>query len=197
MKRLPVNLASNPIEQRRRLRRITSIALGSALLMTALHAALGWSLMAAPAPEVAPDAAALAELRAAGNEVLGLATGADPRVARRIAVSVGLANALIEQRVFPWAGLFAMLEETLPDDVRLELIQPLAALDGVRLTLTAASGSGDALLVFLGALERRPELLAVYPGRQLVGPDGDLRLSIEAIARIGGAPAAPSGGNGQ
>ncbi|MGD8331973.1 MAG: hypothetical protein PVJ49_21240, partial [Acidobacteriota bacterium] len=48
----------------------------------------------------------------------------------------------------------------------------------------AASASEDSLLAFLGALEQRPELAAVYPGRQMIGVDGDLRLSIEAIARI-------------
>lgn len=193
MKRLPVNLASNPIERRRWLRRIKLTAVGVALLVTALHSALGWSLLALPPPDGAPEAAALAELRARGDEVARMATAADPRAARRIAVAVGLANALIEQRVFPWAGLFAMLEETLPDDVQLEIIQPLATVDGIHLTLTAASASGDSLLAFLGALERRPELLTVYPGRQLVGADGDLRLSIEAVARNAGTPPAGAG----
>jgi len=183
MKRLPVNLASNPIEQRRWLRRVKITAVTVALVLSALHAVLAISLLDAPEP-AAPDVEALAELRYQGSDVLDMVRNADPREARSMAVSVGLANALIQQRTFPWAGLFTMLEQTLPDDVRLEIIQPLATVDGVRLTLTAASSSGDSLLAFLGALEGRPELLAVYPGRQMIGADGDLRLSVEAIARF-------------
>jgi hypothetical protein len=183
MKRIPVNLASNPIEQRRWLRRVKLVAVAATVLVTALHAALAWSLIDAP-QAVVPDAEVMRELRSQGNEVLALVPGADPRAAQRIALSVGLANALIDQHAFPWGGLFTMLEETLPDDARLEIIQPITTLDGVRLTLTAASSAEDSLLAFLGALERRPELAAVYPGRQMIGADGELRLSIEAIARI-------------
>lgn len=184
MKRLPVNLASNPIEHRQWLRRVKLTAIGVAMLLSVLHLALAWSLLDAPEAN-APDLEAMVELRYWSDEVAEMVSTADPRAARRAAVSVGLANALIEQRVFPWAGLFAMLEESLPDDVRLEIIQPVTTIDGVRVTLTAASSSGDSLLEFLGALEARPELRAVYPGRQLLGPDGELRLSIDAFARAG------------
>jgi Tfp pilus assembly protein PilN len=183
MKHLPVNLASNPIEQRRWLRRVKIAAVAVALLVSVLHGLLAFSLLDTP-QDRAPDLQALRELRYQGSDVLDMVTNADPREARSMAVAVGLANALIQQRTFPWAGLFTMLEQTLPDDVRLEIIQPLATVDGVRLTLTAASASGDSLLAFLGALEQRPELVAVYPGRQMIGADGDLRLSVEAIARI-------------
>ena len=202
MKRVPVNLASNPIEHRQLVRRIQTISLVVALVLTALHVALGFSLFDEPVTD-APDVEELAELRYWGSEVEDMVTNADPRAARRVAVSIGLANALIDQRTFPWAALFSVLEETLPDDVRLEIIQPFVTIDGVRLTLTAASASETSLLAFLGALESRPELdrtalrgragrpelVAVYPGRQLIGPDGDLRLSIEARAVLADAPA--------
>jgi Tfp pilus assembly protein PilN len=184
MKRLPVNLASNPIEHRQWLRRVKLTALGIAVVLSVLHLALAWSLLDASQAD-APDIEAMAELRYWSEEVAEMVSTADPRAALRAAVSVGLANALIDQRVFPWAGLFAMLEDSLPDDVRLEIIQPITTIDGVRVTLTAASSSGDSLLEFLGALEARPELRAVYPGRQSLGPDGDLRLWIEALARDG------------
>lgn len=184
MKRLPVNLASNPIEHRQWLRRVKLTALAVAVVLSVLHLALAWSLLDAPQAD-GPDIEAMLELRDWSDEVAELVATADPRAAVRAAVSVGLANALIEQRVFPWAGLFSLLEESLPDDVRLEIIQPVTTIDGVRLTLTAASSSEDSLLAFLGALEGRPELFAVYPGRKLLGPDGDLRLSIEARARVG------------
>ncbi len=187
MKRLPVNLASNPIEQRQWLFRVKLTAVAIAVVLTVVHLLIAGSLLDSPATP-APDIEAMASLRYWSDEVAEMVATADPRAARRVAVSVGLANALIDQRVFPWANLFTTLEESLPDDVRLEIIQPIVTLDGVRLALTAASSSEDSLLEFLAALEQRPGLLAVYPGRQLLGPDGDLRLSIEAFARIGGDP---------
>ena len=188
MKRLPVNLATHPIEERRFVQRVQLIAGAAVLVLTLLHGLLAWTLLDEP-QAAAPDAEALAELRLQGDEVLAMISDADPRGAQQLAMSVGLANALIAQRTFPWSGLFAVLEETLPDDVRLEIIQPLITLDGVSLTLTAASGSERSLLQFLGALESRSELTAVYPGRQMIGPDGDLRMSIEAIARVAPLPA--------
>lgn len=184
MRRLPVNLASNPIEHRQWLRRVKLTAVGVAVVLSVLHLALAWSLLEAPEADTR-ELEAMAELRYWSDEVAEMVSTADPRAAQRAAVSVGLANALIDQRVFPWAGLFAVLEDSLPDDVRLEIVQPIATIDGVRIMLTAASSSGDSLLEFLGALEARPELRAVYPGRQSLGPDGDLRLSIEALARDG------------
>ncbi len=184
MRRLPVNLASNPIEHRQWLRRVKLTAVGVAVVLSVLHLALAWSLLEAPEADTR-ELEAMAELRYWSDEVAEMVSTADPRAAQRAAVSVGLANALIDQRVFPWAGLFAVLEDSLPDDVRLEIVQPITTTDGVRIMLTAASSSGDSLLEFLGALEARPELRAVYPGRQSLGPDGDLRLSIEALARDG------------
>ena len=78
----------------------------------------------------------------------------------------------------------------MPDNVRLEVIQPTTTFDGVRLTLTAASRSGDSLLEFLSALEARPEFLAIYPGRRSLGIDGEVRLSMEALVRIDRGPSA-------
>jgi len=183
MKRLPVNLATKPIEQRQWLRRVTVIAAAIVAVITAAQLLLVVTLGEIPDTSAA-DADAVALLRQWSDEVNELASAVDPQLARDQAISVGLANALIEQRVFPWASLFTVLEESLPDDVRLEVVQPVATLEGVRVTLSAASASGEALLAFLAALEESPDFLTVYPGRQSFGADGDLRLSIEALARI-------------
>jgi len=191
MKQIPVNLASNPIEQRQWLRRVKLIAFEVAAVLSVLHVLLAWTVFDEPrAVETGQEV--VEPLRAWGAEVESTMATADPRGAQRVAVSVGLANALIDQRAFPWGRLFSALETIIPDDVRLEIIQPVATVDGVRVTLTAASISGESLLEFLSALEGRSEFYAVYPGRQTVGVDGDLRLSVEALARIEPRPAATS-----
>ncbi len=184
MKAIPVNLASNPFEHRQWSRRVKRVAVAVAFLLTAVHLLIGWSLLGEP-PAVVADRDTIQPLRAWSDEVEATVAAADPRDSRQLAVSAGLANALIEQRAFPWGRMFSALEEVMPDDVRLEIIQPVATVDGVRVTLTAASGSADSLRSFLSALEERAEFRTVYPGRQSVGPDGALRLSIEAVARAG------------
>ena len=193
MKRLPANLATQPIEHRQWLRRVTLITAAVALALTLAQGLLAWGLIDEP-ETISPDAESVTMLRQWTDEVIELVSTADPSAARRVAIAVGLSNAFIDQRVFSWSGLFSILEESLPDDVRLEIIQPVAAVNGVRVTMTAASGSGDSLLAFLAALEQRPEFFAVYPGRQMMGIDGELRLSVEALARTdqdaGGEPAA-------
>lgn len=181
MKQLPVNLATNPVEQQQWVRRMTLGAAALVALLTLLHLALASSLSGEP-PATEPDAQAVELLEQWWDEVDELVPAADPQRAQNAAVAVGLSNALIDRRVFSWSRLFAVLEEIMPDDVRLDSIQPVATLDGVRVSLTAASASGESLLALLSRLEERPEFVAVYPGRQLLGPDGDLRLSIEALA---------------
>jgi Tfp pilus assembly protein PilN len=184
MRRIPVNLATNPIEQRQWLRRVRLVSVAVAAGITVLHLLLAGTLPDEPGSAVT-DREAVQPLRAWSAEVAETLTTADPGEARRVAVAAGLANALIDQRVFPWGRLFSALEEIIPDDVRLEIIQPITSVDGVRVTLTAASASGESLREFLAALEERPEFHAVYPGRQLLGPDGELRLSVEALASAG------------
>ncbi len=181
MKSLPVNLATDPYEHRQWVRRVTLVSGVAVMLITLLHMAWAWNLTDT-VPSAEPDRAAMELLRQWNDEVNDLVGAANPEVARRLSIAVGLSNSIIDQRVFPWAALFSILEESTPDDVRLELVQPMTTLSGVRVALTAASASGDSLLAFLSALERRPEFIAVYPGRQLMGIDGDLRLSIEALA---------------
>ncbi len=183
MKRLPVNLATHPVEQRQWLRKVTLRTAAAAVVLTLAHLLLAWSLVDEPRTTT-PNAEAVTLLREWSDEVATLVSLADPRAARRVAVAAGLANSLIDQRVFPWAGLFSMLEESMPDNVRLEVIQPVLTVDGVRVTLTAASLSGDSLLSFLAALEARNEFIAVYPGRQSLGPDREIRLAVEALVRI-------------
>jgi Tfp pilus assembly protein PilN len=190
MTRLPVNLATHPFEERRARRRLAGVFAAVAITVTLLHGALAWGLQGT-AEGPASDGEVLAQLREWGDEVSALGDVADARRARSLAPAVGLSNALIDQRVFPWGPFFSLLEESLPDDVRLEIIQPVTTLDGVRVSLTAVSGSADSLLVFLAALEQRPEFAAVYPGRQTLGFDGALRLSIDAMVHdFFGVPAA-------
>ncbi|MFQ5744615.1 MAG: hypothetical protein ACE5HV_13650 [Acidobacteriota bacterium] len=184
---MPVNLASQPIEHQQRLRRMVRIAAMSVAALTLVHAAAVWRLATAEAGPVVPVSATAELVRGWRDEVGRLAGAAQPRRAREVATAVAKANELIAERTFSWASLFAMLEEALPDQVRLELVQPATTPEGVRINLTAASSSPAALRSFLSALERRQEFEPVWPVRQQMGTDGQFRLTVVARHVTGGA----------
>lgn len=186
MRRLPVNLATHPVEAVRRARRWMGAAALLLVLLSGLHLLVARQLATAlgpPPPDPSREGEALADW---GRELAGLAAAAEPRRAQRVAEAVAAVNELLARRSVPWNELFAVLEATLPGDVRLELVQPLRQPEGVRVSLVAASPSRDALQRFLTELEARAEFEAVYPVRMQEGTDGHHRLTLEARHRGGG-----------
>ena len=83
MKRLPVNLASNPIEQRQWLFRVKLTAVAIAAVLTVVHLLIAGSLLDSPATPTS-DIEAMASLRYWSDEVAEMVATADPRAARRV-----------------------------------------------------------------------------------------------------------------
>jgi hypothetical protein len=70
---------------------------------------------------------------------------------------------LVDQRAFSWTGLFGVLEQALPPDVRLINIAPKVEKGVVTLEFTAAARSYEQGLELIQALENRPEFEDVIP----------------------------------
>jgi hypothetical protein len=98
-----------------------------------------------------------------------------------VAEEVTLANELIAWRVLPWGEVFEMLEEALPDKVRLELVRPGNAEDGLDLELIAAADDRRALTSFMASLENVPEIVEAFPLSEEVGLDGKYRMTLRAL----------------
>jgi Tfp pilus assembly protein PilN len=189
MRYLALNLATQPVEQVLRARRVV-VAIGAVILVvTLLHAALLWRLSTAAATDsssASDSPAAIAavqeeELDSWGAEVDALMAAADPRRLQRVAEEVALANELIAWRVLPWGEVFEMLEAALPDKVRLELVRPGNATDGLELELIAAADDTSALTAFMASLERVPEITEVFPLSEELGLDGKHRMTLSAL----------------
>lgn len=192
-----LNLATVPLERRRS---VAAIVVAAAVVVASIslaHASLAtWlvmqpSLQTAPAgsDEGSPDAAIAAvestrsQLLDWSQEVDRIVVAARPEVAARIARLAEQARELISMRALPWSQLFADLETILPDDVRLEVVQPTVDDDGIRVTLTAASASREPLRRLLSGMEQLATFQQVFPRREERGPDGRFRATIDARYR--------------
>lgn len=191
MKRLPVNLATEPLERRRLRRRIVAITALVVLVVTAAQGLAIRSLLAGDGTAGAagsattgavaePSEAAAAQVRAWERQVERIAAVAVPERVRATAEAVEVANDVIARRAFPWGELFAALEGALPDDVRLAQVQPAATTDGVRVELVATARERAGLMDFLEALEGVVALRDVFPVLQERSSEGEWRLTVRA-----------------
>jgi len=189
MKYLALNLATQPVEQVVRARKVLTVVGTVILLATLLHVALVWRLFSdsnvdtAAASDNRQTIAAVQaeELDRWSAEVDALMAAADPRRLQRVAEDVALANELIAWRVLPWGEVFEMLEAALPDKVRLELVRPDNAENGLELDLIAAADNRSDLTAFMASLERVPEIVEAYPLSEELGLDGKHRMTLRAL----------------
>lgn len=182
MKRLPVNLAAEPIEAVRRARRIVAIAATVLVTVTLLHVlVLAWVLGDDDGDVAAGPAVPVQTLEAWQQEVQELSAVADVQRARQTAAAVELGSQLLAWHSIPWGAIFADLEGLLPDRVRLEAVQPAIATDDeVRVSMTAAASDSGPLQDLLISLESSPRFRDVLPQREDVGQDGLLRMQLLA-----------------
>ena len=189
MRFLALNLATQPVEQVVRARKVLTVVGSVLLLLTVLHLALLWSLFSDSSMDAASDtesretiaAVQAEELDRWSAEVDALMAAADPRRLQRVAEDVALANELIAWRVLPWGKVFETLEAALPDKVRLELVRPDNAENGLELDLIAAADSRSDLTAFMASLERVPEIIEAYPLSEELGLDGKHRMTLRAL----------------
>jgi len=189
MKYLALNLATQPVEQVVRARKVLTVVGTVILLATLLHVALLWRLSSDSNVDTASasdDRQAIAAVQAEeldrwSAEVDALMAAADPRRLQRVADDVALANELIAWRVLPWGEVFEMLEAALPDKVRLELVRPDNAENGLELDLIAAADNRSDLTAFMASLERVPEIVEAYPLSEELGLDGKHRMTLRAL----------------
>jgi Tfp pilus assembly protein PilN len=181
--RIPINLAAQPVERTRSVRRVLGLLGLGLAVVTVLHAGLFlWvtrgqgDIDVAPRPAVAPE-----QLAAWRTEVDRLTDVADVDRARLAAGAVDLGNELINWRTIPWRSIFADLEEVLPRRVRLEVVAPgIGAEETLEVQLTAAARDTGPLQDLMLALEAHPAFEDVWPTREDAGIDEFVRLTLRA-----------------
>lgn len=84
---------------------------------------------------------------------------------------------LVDQRVFSWSALFAVLQETFPDGVRLRSLAPEAKDGNMSLTIQINARTHEEALDLLTRMEDRPEFEGVQPTTRSTVDDGSIDLA--------------------
>ncbi|HET9315618.1 MAG TPA: hypothetical protein VFQ51_08510, partial [Vicinamibacteria bacterium] len=133
-----LNLASRPFRNERLPTVLAMVSLAVALLVSVYHVFL--------VRDVMPDrtSALTLQLGEMENESARLRTEASglklvDRPDKDTLARWAQLKDLVDQRVFSWSGLFAVLEDTLPNGVRLQLLTPSMKKGRVSLRITAVA----------------------------------------------------------
>lgn len=165
-----LNLASRPFRNERLPNLLATVSLVSALLVSAYHVFLMRDVMpdrtSALTMKLGEMERESARLRA---EAAGLKV--DRPEAAELAQWTQLKD-LVDRRLFSWSGLFSVLEDTLPNGVRLLALTPSVQKGQVTLRISAVARTVDEALGFMRALEERQEFEKVWPTSRGTGQDG-------------------------
>jgi hypothetical protein len=186
-----LNLATRPFRNERLPSLLAALSLAGTLLATAYHVLLVRDVMpdrtSALTVQLAEMEAESARLRTEGAGLRG-----EKPDAATLAQWTRLKE-LVDRRVFSWSGLFAVLEDTLPDGVRLLALTPKVEKGQVTLQIHAVARTFDEALVFMRALEERPEFSSVWPTTRGSGPEGvEYQYEMTYLPRAQKAGASPA-----
>jgi hypothetical protein len=108
----------------------------------------------------------------------------------QVAAAAREANGLIGRRTFSWTELLNRLEATLPADVRIQSIRPVADKDGtLTVTLVVLGHRAEDVEQFVEQLEATGAFRHVYSRNESTDPKGLLEVSLEGHY----LPEAPAG----
>ncbi len=157
----PANLARRPFRNERLPNLIFAVATVAVLALTARHALVVRALLprrtSALHDEVLQLEKASASLRAEQASLRNL--NPEPKALARWLV----VKDLVDRRAFSWTGLFARLEERLPDGARLVSIAPAVHQGEIALDVQAMVRSPEVGWQFMRALEEGGSFDTVFP----------------------------------
>ena len=156
-----LNLAQRPFRNERLA--VTVFAAAAAVLIgvTLWHAVVIRNLLPARTSERHREVAALeAEATKLRDEARTLKTETPPAATL---AQWNLVKELVDRRAFSWTGLFARLEQLIPQGVRLTSISPTVRKGQVELDVDAAVRSREAGWEFVRVLEDGGDFHNVYP----------------------------------
>jgi len=119
----------------------------------------------------------------------------NPRELNKVAAEAQEANAVIDLRAFSWTDLFAHLEATMPEGVRLTSLQPRVEEDG-RFVVQARVQARGVLDIeaFLEALEKTTAFHDVLASEEQVNDEGLIDATVQGVYTPATAAAAPPAG---
>jgi Tfp pilus assembly protein PilN len=166
----PLNLATRPFRNEKLPQVLLGLASLLALAITALHARAIVRLLPGNTSKLAQEVTGLEEdgrrLRQEASRLRS--TKPDPRDTARWSIL----KDLVDQRVFSWTRLLAVLEESLPKGVRLVSVSPKVRKGQFEIELATLARSSEDTRELLTMLEDRPEFEGTTPRRLTKTDDG-------------------------
>jgi Tfp pilus assembly protein PilN len=123
-------------------------------------------------------------------ETAALQRGGQPATLRDLAAATREANRLIEERTFSWSALFALLEKTMPMDVRLVSVTPDVNQQTLDVSLRVVARQLDDVDTFMDALQGTGAFYDVAPMEQQLLDNGTFAALIRASYLTPGSEAA-------
>jgi hypothetical protein len=166
-----LNLATRPFRNERLPTLLALVSVAAALLLSAYHVFLARDVMpdrtSALTMQLAEMEAENVRLRNEGDALRGVKTDSGA-----LAEWSQLKD-LVDRRVFSWSGLFSVLEDTLPDGVRLISLSPKVEKSQVTLQIVAVARTFEEAMGFTTALEERAEFSDVWPTARRTNENGE------------------------
>jgi hypothetical protein len=159
-----LNLAQHPFRNERLAATVFAAAAAVLIGVTLWHAVVIRNLLPDQTSERHGELAALeAEAPRLRDEAKTLKPETPPAATL---AEWNMVKELVDRRVFSWTGLFARLEQLLPQTVRLISISPAVSKGQVELDVDAAVRSREAGWEFVRVLEEGGDFYDVYPKRE-------------------------------
>lgn len=123
-----------------------------------------------------------AEAQRLRDEARRIRSQIDAKELNEVAAAAQEANAIIDLRAFSWSGLFAQLEATLPENVRLTGFQPSEDRAGrLVVNLRVEARRVPDLESFIDALETTGRFHQVLAAEEQTSPEGSINAVVEAV----------------
>ncbi|HEV7501409.1 MAG TPA: hypothetical protein VGQ33_15450 [Vicinamibacteria bacterium] len=178
------NLAGRPFRNERLPNLLTAAAAVVLVALTVRHGLLVRGLLpgrtSALHDEVARLEAESASLRSEQERLRGV--NPDPKALARWLV----VKDLVDRRAFSWTGLFARLENRIPEGARLVSITPTVHRGEILLDLLAVMRTPEVGWQFMRSLDEGGDFVDVFPLSE--GENGDFHYSMRFRPRPAGAP---------
>jgi hypothetical protein len=182
---LRTNLSTRPFYNARAVRAVLLALAVVVAGLTVYNAVRIVALLSSQSTLGASQAEARREAQRLRREALRIGSQIDRDELAVVAAAAREANTLIDQRAFSWTDLMAQFETTLPQDVRIRVVQP--RLDGGRFIVSIAvqGQSPEDIDAFIEALEQSGKFRDVLPSVQSSSDDGLIEATIQGIYLAG------------
>jgi hypothetical protein len=182
---LRTNLSTRPFYNARAVRAVLLVLAVVVAGLTVYNAVRIVALLSSQSTLGANQAEARREAQRLRREAARIGSQIDRDELAVVAAAAREANTLIDQRAFSWTDLMAQFETTLPQDVRIRVVQP--RLDNGRFVVSIAvqGQSPEDIDAFIEALEQSGKFRDVLPSVQSTSDDGLIEATIQGIYLAG------------